>query len=217
MKELRYLLSLAFMMLLTNASAQEISIVTHENNLAIAISAQSETEEFNNIQLFLDKKGADVFYKKLVKNLRKFGVWSNVASENSIADFEKSLKKKIVIQGLYFENEGNGYFSDEKEILPIFTVGADGISYLTIREEVKGTIGTDIVAVTTGTVIGYKSFSIIDSYTQVRRLVDFFYSIKIAKSDIPNWLYRFLVAQKELQTKELEMKEAQKRNKKLFK
>ncbi len=217
MKELRYLLSLAFMMLLTNTSAQEISIVTHENNLAIAISAQSETEEFNNIQLFLDKKGADVFYKKLVKNLRKFGVWSNVASENNIADFEKSLKKKIVIQGLYFENEGNGYFSDEKEILPIFTVGADGISYLTIREEVKGTIGTDIVAVTTGTVIGYKSFSIIDSYTQVRRLVDFFYSIKIAKSDIPNWLYRFLVAQKELQTKELEMKEAQKRNKKLFK
>ena len=201
MKELRYLLSLAFMMLLTNTSAQEISIVTHENNLAIAISAQSETEEFNNIQLFLDKKGADVFYKKLVKNLRKFGVWSNVASENNIADFEKSLKKKIVIQGLYFENEGNGYFSDEKEILPIFTVGADGISYLTIREEVKGTIGTDIVAVTTGTVIGYKSFSIIDSYTQVRRLVDFFYSIKIAKSDIPNWLTDFLWPRKNFKPK----------------
>jgi hypothetical protein len=205
------------MMLLTNTSAQEISIVTHENKLAIAISAQSETEEFDNIQLFLDKKGANTFYKKLVKNLRKFGVWSNVASENNVADFEKSLKKQIVIQGLYFENDGNGYFSDEKELLPKFTVGADGISYLTIREEVKGTIGTDIVAVTTGTAIGYKSFSIIDSYTQVRRLVDFFYSIKIAKSDIPNWLYKFLMAQKELQTKELEMKEAQKRNKKLFK
>ena len=213
----RILLSFAFVMLMNHASAQEISIVTHDNKLAIAISAVSETDHFDNIQLFLDKKGADVFYKKLVKSLRKFGVWSNVASENDIAGFEKSLKKQIPIQGLFFENEGNGYCSGKKYLLPIFTVEPDGVSYLTIREEEKGTIGTDIVAVTTGTSIGFKSFSFIDTYTQVRRLVDFFYSIKIAKSDIPNWLNKFLTARRELEAKEQEMKEIKKRNKKLFK
>lgn len=209
MKIFKPLLSLFFMMPLTNASAQEISIVTHENELYIAITAKSETEQFDNVQLFLDKNGAKVFYKKLVKNLRKFGVWSNVASNNNIENFEKSLKRQIMIQGLFFENEGKVYFSDKKEITPKFTVGPDGVSYLTIRDEVKGTIGTDIVAVTIGTAIGYKSFSFIDSYTQVRRLVDFIYSIKIAKSDIPNWLYKFLMAQKELQAKEQEIKEIQ--------
>lgn len=217
MKINRILFLLAIMMPVHQASAQEISIVTHENKLAIAISAESETENYDNIQLFLDKKGADVFYKKLVKSLRKFGVWSNVASENDIADFEKSLKKQIPIQGLYFENEGNGYCSGKKYLLPIFTVEPDGVSYLTIREEEKGTIGTDIVAVTTGTSIGFKSFSFIDTYTQVRRLVIFFYSIKIAKPDIPEWLNKFLTVRRELEAKEQEMKEIKKRNKKLFK
>ena len=217
MKINRILFLLAIMMPVHQASAQEISIVTHENKLAIAISAESETENYDNIQLFLDKKGADVFYKKLVKSLRKFGVWSNVASENDIAGFEKSLKKLIPIQGLYFENEGNGYCSGKKYLLPIFTVEPDGVSYLTIREEEKGTIGTDIVAVTTGTSIGFKSFSFIDTYTQVRRLVIFFYSIKIAKSDIPEWLNKFLTVRRELEAKEQEMKEIKKRNKKLFK
>ena len=74
-----------------------------------------------------------------------------------------------------------------------------------------------MVAVTTGTAIGYKSFSVIDSYTEVRKLVDFYYSIRIARSDIPNWLNDFLKAQRELQIKEQEMKDINKRNKKLFK
>lgn len=213
----RLLLSFALLMFLNNVSAQEISIVSHQDKLAIAISAKSETDQFDNIQLFLDKKGADVFYKKLVKTLRKFGVWSNVASDNNIASFEKPLKKQIMIQGLYFENEDKGYFSGEKAITPKFSVGSDGVSYLTIREEARGTIGTDMVAVTTGTAIGYKSFSVIDSYTEVRKLVDFYYSIRIARSDIPNWLNVFLKAQRELQIKEQEMKDINKRNKKLFK
>lgn len=217
MKIEKILLLLVIMVLAHRASAQEISIVTHENELAIAITAESETEKYDNIQLFLDKKGADAFYKELVKSLRKFGVWSNVASENDIADFEKSLKKQIPIQGLYFENEGNGYCSGQKYLLPRFTVESDGVSYLTIREEEKGTIGTDIVAVTTGTSIGFKSFSFINTYTQVRRLVNFFYSIKIAKSDIPNWLNKFLTTRRELEAKEQEMKDIKKRNKKLFK
>ncbi len=205
------------MMLMNHASAQEISLVTHDNKLAIAISAVSETDHFDNIQLFLDKKGADVFYKRLVKSLQKFGVWSNVASDNNIAGFEKPLKRLITIQGLYFENDGNGYCSGKKEILPLFSVGPDGVSYLTIKEEEKGTIGTDIVAMTTGISIGFKSFSFIDTYTQVRKMVDFFYSIKIAKSDIPDWLNKFLTARRELEAKEQEMKEISKRNKKLFK
>lgn len=213
----RILLSFAFMMLMNHASAQEISLVTHDNKLAIAISAVSETDHFDNIQLFLDKKGADVFYKRLVKSLQKFGVWSNVASDNNIAGFEKPLKRLITIQGLYFENDGNGYCSGKKEILPLFSVGPDGVSYLTIKEEEKGTIGTDIVAMTTGISIGFKSFSFIDTYTQVRKMVDFFYSIKIAKSDIPDWLNKFLTARRELEAKEQEMKEISKRNKKLFK
>lgn len=217
MRLLRSIFSLAIVIIMNNASAQEISIVTHENKLALAISAESETNQFDNIQLFLDKKGADVFYKKLVKSLRKFGVWSNVASDNNIADFEKSLKKQIAIQGLYFENEGNGYCSGMRYLFPIFSVGPDGVSYLTIRQEEKGTIGTDIVAMTTGTEIGFKSFSIIDTYTQMRRLVDFYYRIRIAKSDIPDWLNKFLTARRELEAKEQEIKEIQKRNKRLFK
>ena len=36
-------------------------------------------------------------------------------------------------------------------------------------------------------------------------------------SDIPNWLNKFLMARGELEAKEQEMKEIQKRNKKLFK
>lgn len=217
MKTYRILFLIAIVMPMHHASAQEISIVTHENALAIAITAESETEKYDNIQLLLDKKGAGVFYKKLVKSLRKFGVWSNVASENNIAGFEKSLKKQIPIQGIFFENEGNGYCSGMRYLFPIFTVGADGVSYLTIREEEKGTIGTDIVAVTTGTSIGYNSISSINTFTQVRKLVDFFYRIRIAKSDIPDWLNKFLKARWELQAKEQEMKEIKKRNKKLFK
>ena len=132
MKTEKILLLFAIMVLTHRASAQEISIVTHENELAIAITAVSETEKYDNVQLLLDKKGAVIFYKKLVKSLRKFGVWSNVASENDIAGFEKSLKKLIPIQGLYFENEGNGYCSGKRFLLPIFSVEPDGVSFLTI-------------------------------------------------------------------------------------
>ena len=39
----------------------------------------------------------------------------------------------------------------------------------------------------------------------------------LAKSDIPDWLNKFLKARWELQAKEQEMKEIKKRNKKLFK
>jgi hypothetical protein len=213
----RTLLLFVIMMPAHHASAQDISIVTHENKLAIAITAESETDKYDSIQLIMDKKGAGVFYKKLVKSLRKFGVWSNVASENNIAGFEKSLKKQIPIQGVYFENEGNGYCSGKRYLFPIFTVESDGIPYLKIREEEKGAIGTDILAVTTGTSIGYKTFSSINTFTQVRKLVDFFYSIRIAKSDIPDWLNKFLMAKRELEMKEQEMKEIKKRNNKLFK
>ena len=200
-----------------SVKAQSITQITHRGKPAIAISCNSETEDFDNIQLFLDKKGLEKFSKKLIKKLRKFGIWSNAASDNSIVNFEKNLRKGLDFQGLYFEHDSCSYTFFNCSAEPKFIVDESGNPYLKFEEECKGTIGTDIVAVSQGFVSGYNSFSVLSSATQIRKLVKFKFRMQIPKSDIPNWLNELNMAKIRLEEAEEEQKMSEKRNRKLFK
>ena len=58
-------------------------MITHEDNLAISVSAVSDVDGYNNIQLFLDKTTIKKFEKRLIKGMRKFQKWSNTAQDIS--------------------------------------------------------------------------------------------------------------------------------------
>jgi len=217
MKEKSYLLLVSLFCFILTVNAQKITQITHDEKPAIAISFNSGTEGFDNIQLILDRKGLDKFSTNLRKRLRKFGQWSDIASENSVTNFEKDLTKELEVQYLYFEYENSSYIKKNFSVEPKFIVNDSSDSYLRFEKGFEGTIGTDIVAVSIGSANGSNAiFTLGSAMTQIRKLIEFRFSMQIPKPEIPNWLFELDKAKANLAAAEKEQKLLKKRNKKLF-
>jgi len=219
------LLLVFFSFFFNTLTAQNVKKIVYNDNMGISIGMTSETKGFDNIEVILSIDNTKKLSKKILKKMKKFGKWSKTAVNNNVTDFEKTLTEDLLIDCILFAHEDEDFLTNKNLIKTEFVIDNKGSIFLRLFGKYFGTIGTDIVASTIGSIgsisfigqsIGYSS-SEIQSLTEIKKKVQFDYSLLIPKEEIFNFINKIENARREIIIEDKEMKLTQKWKKHLFK
>lgn len=217
MKILKYIFLFGVLCVNSAALAQKITKVVDKEVSFIAITAESKTAEYENINLILEGKSASKFSKALREEMKSFSNWFNTAKENNLTDFEKRLRNKYKIDHLLFDLNGHSYYTKAMYVDPKFVINKAGEFFLRIEGTYQGGIGTDYYSTSQGLSFDGRQASVNSGVSSLMKKVSFEYDINLPVDTIIPWLQDLDNKGHKLIEEKKELKRAEKKKQKLFK